>query len=181
MAIPADIRAWIEEQVRKRGPVPKAEQIFRHGLGYHECALRCLELRDGHGFLFKPSLVVFAFVVEIYLKGLRAIDAKDTRWGGHNLSQIYGSLEAETQGRIAERYQQRHHQNLADDIAAYSKLFEQLRYSYELEGAHEADISGVAQLASSLYETWAELRPDLIQQGIIHERIVAPNQGIPII
>jgi hypothetical protein len=71
------IRAWMEARVRERGPVPMPDRMFRHGRNYHECALRCLELR-GHGqtFLFPPALVLLAFVVEIYLKGLLAIEGK---------------------------------------------------------------------------------------------------------
>ncbi|RSU59606.1 hypothetical protein DAH55_10935 [Sphingomonas koreensis] len=179
--IPDEVRAWMEGIVRERGPVPKTDQMFRHGREYHECALRCLELRDGHGFLFQPSLVLLAFVVEIYLKGLLAIEGKDPRAGGHDLGKIYGRLEDETQAKVAERYRLRHHgQDLLGDLPAYSKLFVKVRYAYELEGAHEADISGVAQLASSLYETWAELQPGLIQGGLVHDRITAPNQGTPI-
>src|SRR3546814_9045769 len=43
--IPDEIRAWIEARVRQRGPVPMTDRMFRHGRNYHECALRCLELR----------------------------------------------------------------------------------------------------------------------------------------
>ena len=105
--MPVEVREWIEGLVHERGPVPKPEAIFRHALGYHECALRCLELRDGQGFLFQPSLVLLAFVVEIYLKGLLALEGKDTREGRHDLDKIYCSLAGETQAKIAERYRQR--------------------------------------------------------------------------
>jgi len=80
------------------------------------------------------------------------------------------------------RYADRHlGQKLADDLPTYSKLFVDVRYSYELQGEHAHDISGIAQLASALYETWAASRPDLIQAGIVHDRIAAVNQGVPII
>jgi hypothetical protein len=69
---------------------------------------------------------------------------------------------------------------LSEDLPGYANLFVKHRYAYELEGAHETDMSGVAQLASSLYETLAELRPDLVQPGLAHDRITAPRQGIPI-
>lgn len=180
--MPDDVWTWIQGKVRERDQVPTIDRMFRHARDIHECALRCLELREGHGFLFKPSLVLLAFVVEIYLKGLVAMERKDPRSGGHVLSKIYDSLDADTQAMIADRYWQRHDQrNLTDDLPAYSNLFVMLRYAYELEGSHETDMSGVAQLASSLYETWIELQPAYIQEGIVHDRITAPNQGIPII
>ncbi|OYY76394.1 MAG: hypothetical protein B7Y43_15230 [Sphingomonas sp. 28-62-20] len=179
--IPDEVRGWMKGVARERGPVPKTDQMFRRGREYHECALRCLELRDGHGFLFQPSLVLLAFGVEIYLKGLLAIEGKDPCRGGHDLTKIYESLEGEPRAKIADRYRQRHHgQDLLGDLPSFSKLFVQVRYAYELESAHEADISGVAQLASSLYDTWTELQPSLIQMGIVHDRITALNQGTPI-
>lgn len=178
--IPEDVLAWMREQVRERGPVPMADQIFRHGREYHECALRCLELREGQTFLFQPSLVPLAFVVEIYLKGLLVAEGKAVR--GHDHAQLFKQLDSAAQEKIAMRYAERHQgQKLADDLPAFSKLFVDVRYSYELKGEHAHDISGVAQLASALYETWAASRPDLIQAGIVHDRIAAGNQGVPII
>src|SRR3546814_15431572 len=94
---------------------------------------------------------------------------------------LYGRLTAETQATITAHYQHRHGQVLSEDLPGYADLFVKHRYAYELEGAHETDISGVAQLASSLYETLAELRPDLVQSGFVHDRITAPHQGIPIV
>src|SRR3546814_10364441 len=94
---------------------------------------------------------------------------------------LYGRLTAETQATITAHYQHRHGQVLSEDLPGYADLFVKYRYAYELEGAHETDISGVAQLASSLYETLAELRPDLVQSGFVHDRITAPHQGIPIV
>lgn len=181
--IPDEIRAWIEARVRERGTVPPTDQMFRHGRNYHECALRCLELRGAEEtFLFPPALVLLAFVVEIYLKTLLAIEGKAGKeLRGHSHTDLYDRLTAETKTTIAACYQHRHGQQLADDLPGYADLFVKYRYAYELEGAHEADMSGVGQLASSLYETLAELQPDLIQSGIVHDRIVAPNQGVPII
>lgn len=159
------------------------DQMFRHGRNYHECALRCLELRgDQETFLFPPALVLLAFVVEIYLKGLLAIEGKvGKELHGHDHCELYGRLTTDTQASIATRYQHRHGQVLSDDVPGYADLFVKYRYAYELEGAHEADISAIAQLASSLYETLAELRPDLIEAGIVHDRITAPSQGVPIV
>jgi hypothetical protein len=179
--IPEDVLAWMRERVRERGPVPMTDQIFRHGRAYHECALRCLELRgEGQTLLFLPSLVLLAFVVEIYLKGLLDVEGKAAR--GHDHAQLFMQLDSAKQERIAARYAERHQgQKLADDLPAYSKLFVEVRYSYELDGEHAHDISGVAQLASTLYETWTALRPDLVQVGIVHDRITAGKQGVPII
>lgn len=42
------------------------------------------------------------------------------------------------------------------------------------------DQIGIAHLASALYETCAELQPDLIQPGKVHDRLVAAAQGVPI-
>lgn len=179
--IPDDVLVWMRQLASEREPVPMMDQIFRHGRAYHECALRCLELRgEGETFLFQPSLVLFAFVVEIYLKGFLVIEMKEAR--GHDHVRLFGQLDLATQEKIAARYAERHQgQKLADDLPAYSKLFVDVRYSYELEGEHAHDISGVAQLASSLYEIWADLKLGLVQAGIIHDRITANNQGVPII
>lgn len=181
LGIPDNVLSWMRQRVNERGPVPKADQIFRHGRAYHECALRCLELRDeGETFLFQPSLVLLAFVVEIYLKGLLTIEEKEVR--GHDHVRLYEQLDPATQEKVAARYAERHQgQKLADDLPAYSKLFVDLRYAYELEGEHVHDMSGVAQLASSLYESLADLKPDLIRAGLIHDRIVADDQGVPLL
>ena len=179
--IPPEILEWMKAVAKERGPVPMPDRIFRHALGYHESSLRCLELRDEEGFLFQPSIVLFAFVIELYLKGLLALEEKETRTGGHNLVKIFAGLKDEVRGKIAGRYEARHGQALADDLPNYASLFVQHRYPYELQGAHQTDITGVAQLAAAIYETWAELRPDLIKPGVVHERITAANQGIPIV
>src|SRR3546814_17233016 len=71
---------------------------------------------------------------------------------------LYGRLTAETQATITAHYQHRHGQVLSEDWPGYADLFVKYRYAYELEGAHETDISGVAQLVSSLYETFAALQ-----------------------
>lgn len=179
--IPAAIRTWIENLVRTRDPVQPIDRMFRHGRAYHEAALRCLELRPGHGFLFQPALVLFAFVIEIYLKTLLVREGRNPRSGGHALDKLFAKLADDTRTRISERYAERHDgQILDDDIAAYSLLFVELRYAYERDGAHQTDMSGVAQLASALYEVWVALEPDFLQAGAVHARITAPNQGIPI-
>ncbi|WP_152522333.1 hypothetical protein [Sphingobium sp. HDIP04] len=169
--------------MRERGPVPMTDRMFDHGRNYHECALRCLELRGaGQTFLFPPALVLLAFVVEIYLKALLTIEGKaDKDLHGHDHGNLYGRLSADMQARVAARYEERHHQTLSEDLPGYADLFVKHRYAYELEGAHETDISGVAQLASSLYETLTELQPNLVRAGLVHDRIITPNQGIPIV
>jgi len=179
--IPADVLAWIKDTASKRGPVPMTDRIFRHGREYHECALRCLELRGrGQAFLFQPSLVLLAFVIEIYLKGLLVHEGQTVR--GHEHDKLFGQLEAETRKKIGARYAARHDgQALDSDLPGYSKLFVEARYSYEVDGERTHDMSGVAQLASALYETWMDLRPDLIQTGVVHDRITAKHQGVPII
>ena len=48
-------------------------------------------------------------------------------------------------------------------------------------GAHEMDQTGIAHLASALYETCAELRPDLILPGQVHDRLASAAQGVPIV
>lgn len=179
--IPDHILTWLKDRVRERGPVPMTDRIFRHGREYHECALRCLELRgNGQAFLFQPSLVLLAFVIEIYLKGLLEHEGKSVR--GHEHVKLYSQLEAQTQAKIAARYAARYHgQVLNADLPAYSKLFVEVRYSYEIDDPRTQDMSGVAHLASALYETWAELRPDLIQTGVVHDRITSQSQGVPIV
>lgn len=157
------------------------DRIFQHGRQYHECALRCLELRsNGQGFLFQPSLVLLAFVIEIYLKGLLAHEGKSAR--GHEHDKLYSRLGGDVQAKIAARYAQRYHgQVLEADLPAYSKLFVDVRYCYEVNEPRTHNISGVAQLASALYETWVELRPDLFRAGVVNDRIVNQNQGVPIV
>ncbi|MCW2389593.1 HEPN domain-containing protein [Sphingobium sp. B11D3B] len=181
--IPDHIREWMEARVRERGPVPMTDRMFDHGRNYHECALRCLELRgDGQTFLFPPALVLLAFAVEIYLKALLTIEGKAGKdLHGHDHSDLYGRLTSDTQATVAARYQQRYHRTLSEDLPGYADLFVKHRYAYELEGTHETDMSGVAQLASSLYEALTELRPNLVRAGLVHDRIIASNQGVPIV
>lgn len=181
--IRGEVRALIEARVRERGPVPIADRMFGHGRNYHECALRCLELRsDGQAFLFPQALVLLAFVVEIYIKTLLAIEGNDGNdLHGHDHGDLYARLSTESQAKVAAHYQHRHGQVLSEDLPGYADLFIKHRYAYELEGAHETDIAGVAQLASSLYGILTELRPDLIQAGFVHDRITAAQQGIPIV
>src|SRR3546814_4557284 len=75
------------------------DRMFRHGRNYHECPLRCLELRgDEETFLFPPALVLLAFVVEIYFEGLLAVEGKTGKdLHAHDHRALYGRLTAETQ------------------------------------------------------------------------------------
>jgi hypothetical protein len=181
--IPEHVLAWIRAKVEERGPVPMTDRIFRHAREYHECALRCLELRGaGESFLFQPALVLLAFAIEIYLKGLLVNQGKPDLARGHDLDKLYRGLEDATKDKVSVRYGERHRsQKLTDDIKSFAKLFVELRYSYEIDDERTHDISGVAQLAAALYEAWAELRPDLIRDDLAHGRITAASQGTPIL
>lgn len=70
---------------------------------------------------------------------------------------------------------------LEADLLAYSKLFVDARYCYEVDELRTYNVWGIAQLASALYETWMELRPDLVLAGVVNDRIVNQNQGVPIV
>jgi len=87
----------MEARLRERGPVPMTDRIFDHGRNYHECALRCLELRgDGQTFLFSPALVSLASVVEINPKALLIIEGKAGKDEGHAVARFAFSLIPET-------------------------------------------------------------------------------------
>lgn len=176
--LPPGLIEHLRELVKGRESIPPADRIFQDGREYHECALRCLELRDDHeAFLFKPALVLMGFVVEIYLKGLLTEEGSKVR--GHDHSKLFEALDAATRASISERYAERHDgRSLASDLNEYSTYFVQHRYSYELEGEHINDLTGIAQLASSLYEIWTEKRPDLLKAGLVHDRITSMTQGI---
>src|SRR3546814_5996493 len=106
------------------------DRMFRHGRNYHECALRCLELRgDEETFLFPPALVLLAFVVEIYFKGLLAVEGKTGKdLHGHDHRDLYGRLTAETQETITAHYQHRHGQVRSEEHT--SELQSLMRITY---------------------------------------------------
>ncbi|WP_447726438.1 hypothetical protein [Sphingomonas koreensis] len=125
--------------------------------------------------------MLLAFTIEIYLKGLLVDEGKQDQARGHNLAKLYERLEAGLRDEIASRYADRHDgQQLASDLPGYSDLFIKLRYAYEIDGERQVDMSGVGQLASALYESWSLRHPKLIKPGLLHDRIIAANQGIPI-
>lgn len=182
--IPDWIREKLERHVRTLPPVPPADRIFRAARNYHESAQRCFELREADGrphFLPGQGLVLHAFASELYLKALKAIETQAALARRHELNVLFGRLDTATQARIAQRYHARYEGGvLSDDLVTFARVFQDWRYSYEFAGAHEMDQTGVAHLASALYDTCAELRPDLILPGLVHDRLVAPAQGVPI-
>jgi len=179
--IPEHVLNWMRARARERGPVPMPDRIFRQAKGYHECALRCMELRgEGQTFLFQPSLVLLAFAIELYIKGLLAVEERSTR--GHNHVALFSELSNERRAEVSRIYQKRYQgRNLSDDLPSYSELFTQERYAYEIDGERSHDMCGIAQFASALYDTWCKLRPDLVTSGLAHDRMSAPVQGVPII
>ena len=181
--MPNWIRERLEQHVRNLPPVPPADRIFRAARDYHESAQRCFELRETDGrshFLPLQGLVLQAFASELYLKALFAIEKGSAPKRGHELNVLFGRLDAAIQEKIIERYHARYEDGvLSDDLVTFARVFQDWRYSYEFSGAHEMDQTGVAHLASALYETCAELRPDLIQAGRVHDRLVAAAQAVP--
>jgi len=183
--MPDWIREKLERHVKTLPPVPPADRIFRSARDYHASALRCFELREEDGrchFLPWQGLVLHAFASELYLKALYAIEKQAAPKRGHELNILFERLDAATQEKITQRYHARYEDGvLADDLVTFARVFQDWRYSYEFSGAHEMDQTGVAHLASALYETCAELQPDLILPGQVHDRLVAPTQGVPIL
>ena len=179
--IPEDVRNSIRALVRNRGPVPMPDRIFRQARDYHECALRCLELRgQGQNFLFMPSLVLLAFAIELYIKGILEFENNPTK--GHNHVILFRKLSTERRDEISAIYQVRYDgRDLSDDLPGYSELFTQERYAYETNDERSQDMVGIAQFASALYNVWCKLRPDLVVVGLAHNRMSAPVQGVPII
>lgn len=182
--MPDWIREKLERHVRTLSPVPPADRIFRAARDYHESAQRCFELREADGrsrFLPGQGLVLHAFASELYLKALNAIATQAAPARGHELNVLFGRLDAATREKIAQRYHARYEAGvLSDDLVTFARVFQDWRYSYEFVGAREMDQAGVAHLASALYETCAEVRPDLVQSGQVHDRLVAAAQGVPI-
>jgi len=182
--LPDWIRAKLERHLRSLPPVPTAHRIFRAARDYHESAVRCFELRqDGSRSHFLPmqGLVLQAFASELYLKALFVIVKEAAPPRGHELNVLFQRLDTATQDKIAQRYHARYGQGvLLSDLDTFARVFQHWRYVHEFSGAHEMDGTGIAHLASALYENCAELRPDLIQPGIVHDRLVAEAQGVPI-
>ncbi|WP_152417348.1 hypothetical protein [Sandarakinorhabdus sp. AAP62] len=182
--MPDWIREKLEQHVRTLPAVPPADRIFRAARDYHESAQRCFEFREAEGrshFLPVQGLVLHAFACELYLKALFAIEKQTAPERGHELNVLFRRLDSATQEKITQRYHGRYEGGaLSDDLVTFARVFQDWRYSYEFSGAHEIDQTGVAHLASALYETCAELRPDLVLLGKVHDRLVAAAQGVPI-
>jgi hypothetical protein len=183
--MPDNLREEIERRVRTLAPVPPAHRIFHAALGYHESAQRCFELREKDGpytFLPMQGLVLHAFASELYLKTLSTLEKQTLPERGHDLNALFDRLDRTTQQMIDERYHARYEYGvLKEDLIMFARTFQDWRYSYEFTGTHEIDNAGIAQLASALYETCLEINPEFAQPGIVHDRLVARAQGVPII
>ena len=183
--MPAWLRGALERHVKGLAPIPIADRIFRSARDYHEASQRCFELRQGDGqipFLPMQGMILQAFASELYLKALYAVVRQSPPPRGHDLDRLFKQLDQTTQGTIAARYEARYDGGvLADDLRTFGRVFQKWRYSYEFSGGHEMDATGIAHLASALYETCAELRPGLAQPGATHDRLTAAIQGVPIL
>ncbi len=183
--MPAWLRSTLERHVKGLAPIPTADRIIRSARNYHEASQRCFELRQGDGqipFVPMQGMVLQAFASELYLKALYAIEKQAPPPRGHDLDKLFNQLDQATRDNIAARYNVRYGGGvLADDLKTFSRVFQEWRYSYEFSGGHEMDATGIAHLASALYEACAELRPDLVQPGASHDRLTAAVQGAPIL
>lgn len=182
MKMPDWMRAALAARVARRQPVPVPERIFRSARDYHCSAQRCFELRanDGSGnFLPMQGMVLHAFAAELYLKGLIARETGKSPWG-HDLEKLFGELAPAIQESVKARYVARNAGGeLEDDLKEFALAFQTWRYSFELVGTHAIDQTGLAQLASALYETWAALAPELVTDAKMHARLTAQNQAGP--
>ena len=97
----------------------------------------------------EPAIVIGALTIELFFKCLACIETGEAPWG-HNLKELYDALSPETRARIQRDWDTDilvHRKNEWDEIekglgrqiardlpsalAAASKTFERIRYSYE--------------------------------------------------
>lgn len=162
------------------------DQIFANALDFHESAQRCFENREQNGrsnFPVMPGIVGLAFACELYLKALFVMETGQPKAAGtHRLNVLFGKLTDKSREAIIERYSYRRRGvgglDLMADLLTFSNAFVEFRYVYEQKSA-EIDVTGLAQLTSSLYEAILQMRPDLQAPQYEHARLTAAAQGLP--
>ena len=159
--------------------------MFIHARDFHENAQRSFEHRTGldgrNNFPIMPGVVSLAFACELYLKALYVLETGNTRQG-HRLNVLYVGLSEPTRTYIKARYEHRRRGLqlvLEEDLLTFANAFTEWRYVYEGEQT-PMDITGLAQLTSSLYETCIHLNPRFPVDPYTHDRFTAAMQGVPL-
>jgi hypothetical protein len=134
-------------------PQIDASKIFEQGdCFYQTLAILCNVDPDDVQLgvtIGEPAMVIGALTIELFFKCLACIETGAVPWG-HNLKELYDSLSLATRARIQQtwdndilvhrksewdRYEEALGQKIARDLpsalAAASKAFERIRYSYE--------------------------------------------------
>lgn len=134
---------------------PEAERARVQAKAFLLAARRCNEfqpLPSGHQqFLFVPSLVLYAFAIEVGLKAL-ALQASGVAPRGHNLDALFRALPAHLQARViaatsaaspgAEPHFDR-------DLAMVADAFEVWRYIHEQHPV-DTDLGFLQRLAGAV-------------------------------
>lgn len=134
---------------------PEVERARDQAKVFVLAARRCNEfqpLPSGHlQFLFVPSLVLYAFAIEIGFKAL-ALQASGVAPRGHNLDALFRALPAQLQAQViagtsatypsAEPYFDR-------DLAMVADAFEVWRYIHEKHQV-ETDVGFLQRLARAV-------------------------------
>lgn len=124
-------------------------------------ARRCNEFRpppSGHQqFLFVPSLICYAFSVELGFKALALFEGKAPRWG-HDLKDLLSDLSPGVQARIvAETRTQGERPTFFDQqLEIVRDVFDVWRYIYEKEHIVDTDLGFLQRLAAALEKVLRE-------------------------
>lgn len=141
---------------------PEAERARDQAKVFLLAARRCNEfqpLPSGHQqFLFVPSLVLYAFAIEIGFKAL-ALQASGVAPRGHNLEALFCALPAQLQAQVIAGTSATYtgsEPHFDQDLAKVADAFEVWRYIHEqhpvdtdlgflqrLAGAVEAVLAGI--------------------------------------
>jgi len=153
----------MEELPRKPDATKTAEAVRARDQAreFLLAARRCNEFRpppSGHQqFLFVPSLICYAFSVELGLKALALFEGKAPRWG-HDLKDLLSDLSPGVQARIvAETRTQGERPTFFDQqLEIVRDVFDVWRYIYEKGHTVDTDLGFLQRLAAALEKVLRE-------------------------
>jgi hypothetical protein len=145
----------------------KPQRLLDNAVAFHEAGGRChakhpLEIApEKSTFLRSPSVVCYAFAIELYLKLLRLITAGTYDGFEHKLDKLYGQLAPEIQEKIDESYGYTGILSIKSELDDAASAFLRWRYAHEYEEL-AASPETLARIGATLHRVACEIRPELI-------------------
>ena len=145
----------------------KPQRLLNNAVAFHEAGGRCYAKRrleiapERSTFLGSPSVVCYAFAIELYLKLLRLLTAGTYDRFEHRLDKLYEQLAPAVQEKIDEAYGHTGILSIKSELEDASKAFLHWRYAHEHEEL-AASPETLAKIGATLHRIAREIDPNLV-------------------